>query len=322
MKKKILAIDVGGINIKAGIATEQGKVDEFAEIQTPKSDGPQGVFASILTILGIFNISPNKLNAISIGLPGPVGKDGIIYNPPNLQSWGVVDIPLDLAQFLNYPQENIYVANDASLAALAEYKFGNGRGANPMIMLTLGTGIGGGIIIDGKPFTGKNGFAPELGHIVLDPNGPRCGCGRLGCAETFVSHKGIVRTAWELLKRDKGSIMWSLMKESSNRIIPEVVKDAALLGDPAANKVIELTAQKLGILLADLINIFNPERIVIGGGITMLGKLLIEPAREYAIKKSLKRLSRDVTIVKAKFSQKAGVLGAASMALEKIHNRL
>ena len=316
MSKNFLGIDIGGTITKVGLISKDGEIISFAEGDTPKSCGPEAEIGLIAEILDFLKITKNSLLAVGIGVPGPVDRDGIVHSPPNLNGWGDVAIGKIFGEYFQFPHDKIVVGNDANFAAMAEYRFGNGSLANPMVMLTLGTGVGGGVIIDGQPMLGKNGFAAELGHIIIDNEGPRCGCGRRGCAEALISHTGIIRTALNILKKDKGSLMWGMMQNGQfDKLTPKVVQDAADLGDPAANKVLQITANYLGIFLADLINIFNPEKIVIGGGISRWGDALLEPAKEVAKKSALKHLAKNVKIVRAKFSEKAGVLGAAATAI-------
>ena len=309
--KKFLGIDIGGTNTKAVLIDENLEIISFGVGDTPASGGPQAEIAILSEMFDFLKIPVKDVDAVGIGIPGPVDNNGIVHNPPNLKHWGDVDIGKYFAEFFKYPRERIAVDNDVNFAAMSEYHIGNGKRANPMIMLTLGTGVGGSVLIDGLPLRGRDGFAGELGHIIIEPNGPRCGCGRKGCAEALISHHGIVKTAWKILRRDKGSIMWNMLEGDFRRMSPELIEKAANIGDPAANKILDITANYLGTLLADLINIFNPERIVIGGGISRWGDALLEPARKIAKRQALKNLAKSIKIVRAKFYQRAGAMGAA-----------
>ncbi|RKZ33744.1 hypothetical protein DRQ33_03630 [bacterium] len=313
-----LGIDIGGTYTKAGLLDRDGNILAFAETDTPKTGGVQAEIASISEILDFFEEPLENVKAIGVGIPGPVDYKGVVFSPPNLNHWGKVDLGRLLSEFFHFPAQNIIVGNDANFAGLAEYKFGNGAQQDPMIMITLGTGVGGAIIIDGEIFHGRNGFAGELGHIVLQPDGPRCGCGRRGCAESFLSHQGIVRIAWEILQKDKGSILWEMIGGEFELLTPKTIQEASNMGDPASCKILDKVSRFLGIFLADLINIFNPQRIVIGGGISKWGKPLIEPAEKVAKKQAMKHIAENVNIVRAKFYQKAGVIGAASAAMSVV----
>ncbi len=315
--KKYLGVDIGGMNTKVALVDENCEIISYALGDTPISGGPQAEIALIAEILKYLDISLDIVHSVGIGIPGPVDLKGVVHNPPNLNGWGNVGFKKLFTEYFKYPADSIYIDNDANFAAIAEYTIGSGAQADPMIMLTLGTGVGGSVLINGSPIRGENGFAGELGHIVLNPDGPRCGCGRRGCAEALISHTGIVRTAWEILRKDKGSIIWGMLDGEFGELSPKIIENAADLGDPAANKVLDITANYLGSLLADLINIFNPERIVIGGGISRWGDALINPARKIAVKNALKHLAKNVKIVRAKFYRKAGVLGAAIIAMKK-----
>lgn len=318
MSESFVGIDIGGTNTKVGIMSKSGELLSFAEGDTPQSGGPEAEIGLLAQVFEFLNISPDKVCGIGVGVPGPVDRNGIVYSPPNLRDWGIVDFAKMLSEYFGIPIKNtIFVGNDANLAAVAEYRFGNGAEADPMVMLTLGTGVGGAVIIEGKPMLGKNGFAAELGHITIDPNGPRCGCGRKGCAEALISHSGIVRTAWNILRKDKGSLIWSMIEGRFDALTPKTIQQAADLGDPTANKVLKITAEYLAILIANLINIFNPARVVIGGGIARWGDVLLNPARKKAKKSALKHLAKETHIVRAKFHQKAGVIGAAAAVIHK-----
>ena len=313
--KNFLGVDIGGTFTKVGILNENGEIISFVEYDTP-GGGVDAEIALIGEIIGFLGISPDSIDAIGVGIPGPVDRNGIVHNPPNLKGWGEADFAKYLSEFLKFPKYKIIVGNDANFAALAEYRFGNGAKADPMVLITLGTGVGGAVIIGGEPMLGRDGFAAELGHIVIEPDGPRCGCGRRGCAESLISHKGIVRIAWDILRRDKGSIMWNMIGSNFDELTPLTIQKAADIGDPAANKVLKIISRYLAIFLADLIDIFNPERIVVGGGISRWGEPLLGPARKEAKKQALKYLSKDVKIVRAKFYQRAGVIGAATASMK------
>lgn len=309
-------IDIGATNLKIGIVTDEGEVLDFIEEKLLSSKGPEGVVAQIVSILE--NYLRKDVEAIGIGVPGPVDRNGVVHHPPNLSGWGDVALAPLVGEVSGFPADKIFVGNDANLACLAEHRFGMGKGCRNMVMLTLGTGVGGGVIVDGKLLLGKDGYAGELGHIQIDPSGPRCGCGRRGCAEAFIGHKGIVQTAWDVLGKDKGSLIWGMIRESGfDGLSPKHIQSAAELGDPSAIKIINVTARRLGEFIASLVNIFNPEKVIVGGGISSFGELLLGPAREIANRQALKFLSRDVKVVRAKFYQKAGVIGAGILALEK-----
>jgi glucokinase len=312
--KQVFAIDIGGTNTKTGLIDSDGAIVSFLEIDTPKSGGVEAEVGAIKQAQESLKFDIAAVDAIGIGVPGPVDCDGVVYNPPNLKGWGEVHLRKYISECFGIGREKIFIGSDATMAALAEFRYGHGKGANPMVMVTLGTGLGGGVIIDGRPMGGKNGFAGEFGHTVIDPQGYRCGCGRIGCVETIVTHKGIVRTALELLKKDKGSLLWGMMEGSFDQLTPKSVQEAADLGDPTANKTLEITAAALGQLLANLINTFNPEKIVVGGGISLWGDKLLEPAKKIAHKNALKHLAKQTEIVRAKYVKKAGVIGAAANA--------
>jgi glucokinase len=232
------------------------------------------------------------LKAIGIGAPGPIlYEQGIVMGAPNLPGWKRVKLKQILQREFKVP---VFVDNDANCAALAELKFGAGRGLKNIIFLTISTGVGGGIIIDGQLYRGTMGAAGEFGHMIVDSKGYRCGCGNVGCLEAQASGRAI--------KRRTGMDAIS-------------VELAARQGDPKAIKAIQITAHYLAIGIANLVNIFNPEMVIVGGGLSNMRELLLAPIRQEFKKYAMTLPARSVKIVKAKLGTKAGVYGAAALCL-------
>ena len=204
-----------------------------------------------------------------------------------------------------------HIINDASAAALGEYLLGAGVGVNNLIYVTVSTGIGGGIILNGKLYLGADGCAGEVGHMVVDVNGPRCNCGNIGCLEAFASGTAVAREAVRRISRGEKSRITELVGDRLEDIDASMVGAAAKEGDVLACDVIEKAADYLGIGLANLANIFNPDLIIVGGGMSRLGDMLLEPARRVVRERAFQLPARSLSIVPSQLGDNAGVLGAA-----------
>ncbi len=318
MNNLALGVDIGGTFTKMALVDREGNIIDSDQTQTPKS--PPDVASSILVddIAEFVEYSDHEITSlvgIGIGFPGAIRRpEGIVEVAPNLKAWrGIV-----LREFFeNRFGKRVAIDNDANLAALSEYRWGNGKNADPLILFTLGTGIGGGIIIDGKIFHGAWGGAAEIGHQTIEFDGRHCTCGNRGCLEAYAGAKGIVTRAFDLLREDKGSLLWEKMGSSFDSLDPEIIGEAAREGDISAIKVTSETARALGIAAANMINIFNPECILFAGGVTGWGEeILLSKIRREARFRALKALFSTCRIDFAKFGALAGVIGAAALAFE------
>ncbi len=207
--------------------------------------------------------------------------------------------------------------NDASAAALGEHHFGAGQGINNLILLTVGTGIGGGIIINDRLYNGPGGSAGEIGHMTIDVNGPRCSCGNVGCLETLASGTAVAKEAMKCINQGERSSLIEIVEGKIEDITAEKVEVAARRGDPLASEVIFKAATYLGVGVANLVNIFNPEMIIIGGGVANMGDLLLNPARQVVNERAFSLPARAVSIVPAQLGNDAGLLGAAVFAFQQ-----
>jgi glucokinase len=207
-----------------------------------------------------------------------------------------------------------FLVNDASAGALGEHHFGAGRGVNNLVYLTVGTGIGGGIIINGKLYLGQSGSAGELGHMTIDVNGPTCSCGNIGCWEMLASGTAIAREAIRQISQGEESSLSQMAGGKIENITAEKVEAAARGGDGLASGVICKAATYLGVGMVNLVNIFNPEMIIVGGGVAQMGDLLLEPARRVVKERAFQLSAQAVRIVPAQLGDNAGVLGAAVFA--------
>ena len=316
---KILGIDLGGTKILTAVANTQGKMLSRDHSITPAKEGQDAVVKSILESVGRAldqaHIAAADLTAIGLGAPGLSNPEtGILFTSPNLPGWKDVPLRDIIAKELG---KEVFLINDANAAAVGELYFGAGRGARNFVYITVSTGIGGGIIIDGKIYTGSVGTAGELGHMVLDDEGPQCNCGNKGCWETLASGTALAREARHRIKEGAATSILKYADGNIEKINAEAIHEAAQSGDKLANELIARTAYYLGVGLANLINIFNPEVIVIGGGLSNIRDILLKPAFKEAKRRSFRQSYRAVRFARAELGRDSGVLGAAAFAWEQ-----
>ena len=316
----VLAIDMGGTKIVAAIISNRGQVIAREHNLTLADQGPQSVINRMLSaidrLISSTGIDPSRLNSISIAAAGAIDfEGGVVTLSANLPGWR--DIPLRDTVREKYGV-NTFLINDASAAALGEHRFGAGRGVNNLILLTLGTGIGGGIIIDGKLYSGVSGSAGEIGHMTVDVNGPRCSCGNIGCLEMLASGTAVAREAIKRIRQGGRSALTEIVGGEIESITAEMVEVAARGGDPLALEVILKVAYYLGVGMVNLVHIFNPEMIIVGGGMAKMGDLLLAPARQVVTEHAFQLPAQAVSIVTAQLGDDAGVLGAAAFAFQQV----
>jgi len=315
----VLAVDLGGTKIITAIVSGDGQVIAKERSLTLADEGPSPVINRLLEaidhLLSSKSMDSSPIGSISLAVAGGIDiQQGLVTSSPHLPGWH--DVPLrDMVR--NKYHVDTFLLNDASATALGEHRFGAGRGVNNLVLLTIGTGIGGGIIIDGKLYNGPSGSAGELGHMTVDINGPKCVCGNIGCLETLVS--GPVM-AGEALKRINQGESSSLVEMVAGRIEDITAKDigaAARAGDSLSLDIIAEAATYLGIGLVNIVNIFNPEMIILAGGVAELGDLLLDPARRLVKERAFPVSTQAVRIVTAELGDEAAARGAAVFALEQ-----
>jgi len=315
----VLAIDLGGTKIFAAIISNKGQVMARKYCLTLADEGPEAVISRILSaidhLLSQRNIDSSQLDSISIGAAGAIDVErGLITSSPHLPGWH--DVPLRDIVKEKYKVDT-FLINDAGAAALGEYHFGAGQGVNNLILLTVGTGIGGGIIINGRLYSGASGSAGDIGHMVIDVNGPRCSCGNTGCLEALVSGEAVAKEATRRIRQGGRSSLTEVVGGKIENITAEEVSIAARDGDSLASEVILQAATHLGVGLVNIVNIFNPEMIIIGGGMAKMGNLLLNPARQVVRERAFQLPAQAVQIVPAQLGDDAGVLGAAVFAFQQ-----
>jgi len=315
-KPPVVVIDLGGTKTIAAIISHPPQVVAKEYFLTLADEGMEAVtgriFSAIDRLLSAENIEPSQLHSISIAAAGAIDPErGVVTLSPNLPGWR--DIPLrDI--FNKRYKVNTVLINDANAEALGEHRLGAGKGVDSLILITVGTGIGGGIIINGRLYTGASGSAGEVGHITIDVNGPRCSCGNTGCWETLASGRAMAREAKGRVSRGEKSILTEMVKGEIEEITTEKIGAAAGEGDPLALEVISRAGTYLGIGMVNLVNIFNPEMIIVGGGVAKMGELLLEPARRVVRERAFKLAAEVVRIVPTQLGDDGGVLGGAVFA--------
>lgn len=310
--QSIIGVDVGGTQIRAGRFDTDLNLLERAAQDTRAQEGSDPVFDRLIeTIQQVMPETPDDLLGIGLVLPGPVDPiKGILIAPPNLP-WKAMPIAQKVRQALG--KGPVYVGNDADMAGLAEHQLGAGQGTRNMIYMTISTGVGSGIIIDGKPYFGR-GQAGEAGHMVVDPNGPMCGCGHRGHLEAYSSGTGIARAARERLAAEETSSIRERVGGKLDDITSRIVGEEAQRGDPLALEIITRAGRHLGIALASLMVLFNPERFVFGGGVSTLGDLLFRPAGEAMRDYVLHPIYwTETQLVPAQLQEDVGLFGGAAL---------
>ena len=310
MTNYYLGVDMGGTLIKIAIVDDKANVIEEAVVNTDINASPKSVIENIVEVFKKFK-NYNKVKTIGIGIAGDIDfKQGIVRLSPNLPKWNKVQLKKDIEKLTG---KKVFVDNDANTAAIGAYWLDIKAKADNMVCVTLGTGVGGGIIINKKLFRGNSGTAGEIGHITVEPEGRKCNCGNYGCAETYIGVRHIVKETIDLLKTKKSKYIVKLANNDIEQITPKLLSQAAEKGDVVAKKVWNNAGEKLGILLSDIIDFFNPDCIVLCGGISNAGDLIIKPAKEQIKKRAFKTAAKACKIVVSKYTSKLGVVGAAML---------
>lgn len=312
-----LGIDLGGTNIAAGIVNEDMELVYKTSIPTEAKGGVENVIARMaeaakLAIKG-YGITTEDVKSIGIGSPGAIDPvNGVVIYANNL---GFSNLPITAKLGEYFPGKDIYVENDANVAAWAEAKCGAAAGTNDSVTITLGTGVGGGMIINGKLYSGFNHAGGELGHIVIHEGGRPCTCGRKGCWEAYASVSGLIKTTREHMEKNPDSLMWKIAG-SLDKVNGLTSFDAMRKGDEEAQKVVDEYLHSVATGLIDILNIMQPEVLCIGGGISKEGDYLLKPVKVFAEKEMYARFNETKTDIRiAKLGNDAGIIGAALLGV-------
>lgn len=355
----VVGVDLGGTQIRVAVlqgAKLLSRVDLLTgEDPTPKRIIPR-IYRIIQQALDYADTRFDQIAGIGFGVAGPLdSRIGVVFAPPNLPGWDHVPLRDIFKEHYDVP---IFIGNDANVAALGEYMFGAGQGCKDIVYLTVSTGIGGGVIINGKIMEGSSGTAAELGHMTIDWHGKRCNCGNIGCLESIASGTAIARRANEDIAAGRGSELLAFARTmlqhtdtvpdpsvltsqgssinehnmngteglpdaASSQILhvdARTVAKAAEAGIPHARSIITNAAEALGIGLVNIIHIFNPEMIILGGGLTQMGSMLMEPALRIVQERAMKVPCQSVRIVQAQLDADAGLVGAGTLVYYNYHN--
>jgi len=315
--KPVIGMDLGGTKILAGVVSIDGKVLGTAKRSTKAAGGPQIVIERMIKTardaVEAAGLELDDIAALGTGAPGPLDPDrGLVLRTPNLVGWDDVPLAQMLSEGLGLPA---FIENDVNLGTLGEHTLGAGKGVKDMVGIFVGTGIGGGLILDGALRQGWRKACAEVGHMILLAEGPVCGCGNRGCLEALASRTAIERDIWAGIKAGRDSLIPQIL-DKSDRLTSGALAEAWDKEDPLVREVIGRSQFYLGLAVASLVNLLDPELIVLGGGVVeALGEKYLEPIRAVAYQYFInKRGAKDVKIVPAQLGDLAGLLGAATWA--------
>ncbi|MGC8488282.1 MAG: ROK family protein [Clostridia bacterium] len=303
------AVDIGGTKVEVAVGNEAGELIDKRRVETPKLGEGEAVMDALADLLTSLS-SPGDIAGVGIACPGPLdAPHGRVLNPSNLLGWHYLDLTEGLSRRLHGLP--CYIENDATAAGIGEWRWGAGRGTRTMVYVTVSTGIGSGIIAEGRILRGAGDNAGELGHVVVDPEGQPCHCGNRGCLETKASGTAIGRSGEARRKESP------VLDAVAGQVTAVDVFRAVDAGDPVAVQVVDGATHWLAWAFGTLTNLFNPERIVVGGGVSERGEALLEPVRKKMHAFAMPDLLSAVEVVEAKLGPDVGVMGALAVALDR-----
>ncbi|MBR8700883.1 MULTISPECIES: ROK family protein [unclassified Fusobacterium] len=313
-----VGIDIGGTNVKLGILDECGQILKKKSIKTESKKGPENTFTRIWNTVKEMaeelNINIDDIISVGLGIPGPVINNSIVKIAANF-SWND-DFPArDLMKKIS--GKPVKVGNDVRVIALGETLFGAGRGYKNSITIPIGTGIAAGIIINGKILEGLDGAAGEFGHVVVEKNGYKCGCGLTGCLETYCSATGIVREGKRRLQENHDNALYKLLNGDIEKLEAKDIFNLAKKGDPFAMEIVDFFCDKLAQGIGMLINIINPEVIILTGGVAKAGQIIVDTMKKHLPKYALRMSMDNIAYKFGELEEEAGIKGAAALVMDK-----
>jgi len=320
MKECAIGIDLGGTNLKGIVMERDGLCRHLTRIPTEAEKGGTRIFENIMTLIETLvqkEGSKTHILGIGIGTPGFVSDKGVVSGAENLPGWAGTQLYAPIVKRFCLPA---IAANDVTVMALAEAAYGAGRGIRNMVCYALGTGIGGGIVIEHKLYKGSHGMAGELGHIPVETNGIPCNCGQRGCVERYASATGIVNLAKDLAAECPDSLTSSFVTEvrkSPGAVTAKMVYESVAKGDPVACAVNERVCDMLARAIGMTLNTLSPDRVVLGGGVMMAGRVIIDTVNKYLPAYCWPMIRKKCDIVAAALGEDAGVMGAGAMVFEE-----
>lgn len=310
--QQVIGVDLGGTNIRVAVVSANGELSHIERTATKSELGPDGVISRIGDVVNKVAEDAGLDDEVPVGVasPGPLNpRTGVVHFTPNLPGWRDVAFTDMLRARVNRP---VTLANDGNCATLGEARFGSAQGVHNLVYLALGTGIGGGVISEGVLIDGKNGLGAEIGHTLVSIDGPRCNCGSIGCLEAYASGWAIQAEALKVATTADGDMLREIA--GNGPIHAGVVARAADAGHPASIAILERAGRALGAAIGSFINMFDPEMVVIGGGVAALGELLMGPARQMIPQYSFVDMRKDVPITYSELGSDTGLYGAGALA--------
>ena len=317
-KKYNIGVDIGGTNVKIALIDEKGTIAYSNSVPTRAEMGYEYTIKNIInTIKDSLKESNNDISnigGIGFGLPGQIDSvNGVVRLLPNIPGWVEVPLAKIVKDEFNVP---VKLDNDVRVATLGELNYGAGKGCQNLICLTVGTGVGSGIVLNGQLVRGASMTAGEIGHVIVERNnGEICGCGATGCLEAYASGPSVVKMAKDYIAGGKSTKFKEIA--AGNEITPYMVYEAAKQGDAVAKRIFTIVGEYLGVALVSVVNLLNPEKIIVGGGVGQAGDLILEPIREAIKKRCIPTSAAAVEIVPAQLGESAGVVGASLLVNQK-----
>ncbi|MGE5315572.1 MAG: ROK family protein [Acidobacteriota bacterium] len=312
--KLVVGVDLGGTTVKTGLITRSGEILALSKLPTLADDGPKAVLGQIRKSIEevIAHAGPAEVTGIGIGSPGIIEKNGIVKAPPNFRNWTSIPMADEISFAMKIHTE---VDNDANTAAIAESKFGAGREFPNFLFIIWGTGVGGGIIMNGQIYRGPHGGAGEVGHISIDHNGPVCNCGSRGCVEAYVGQRYLSARTAEKLKSHPESKINELIGGDLSKVEPLYISQAAHEGDPLAREIFTEAGRLLGVMIGGVMNTLDYRITIVGGGVSAAGQFVFDAITESAKASVQAPLKAGIRVIPAQLGNTAGMLGAAGLVL-------
>jgi len=313
--KLIIGVDLGGTRFRVAAVAGDGRLLQRIAEPTRVHEGRDAVLRRIYAAIRQVRAgaAPRRPLAVGLAAPGPLNPwTGVIYSPPNMPGWDEVPLKEIMEEELGLP---VLVGNDANVAALGEHRFGAGRGCSDIVYITVSTGIGGGIISGNRLLLGGHGLAGEIGHQTIIAGGPLCGCGNYGCLEALSSGTAIARRMQRLIEEGAGSVVLEMAGGDLAKIDGELIVEAARSGDALARQVMQEAGECLGVGVANVVHLLNPQMVIIGGGVSNAGALLFQPVWDVVARRTMVAFRTNLRIVPAQLGDDVGLLGCAALVL-------
>jgi glucokinase len=325
-QKVAVGVDLGGTTFGVAIMTLEGEVQQQQSYDTPhSSDEPVALDAVASAVGGIMEqttVKPDQVLGVGVGIPGPVDPEaGVIKKAPNMHELDGVNAVEVIGEGLDFGDDTeipVRIANDAFCHTLAELRYGAGRDVENLVMFTLGTGVGGGVALDNEVRRGPRQIMGEVGHIIVEPNGPECGCGNHGCLEALVGRDGMIGHAVRLLEHGTPSVLAERGGRYHEKLSPKIISEAADEGDEVALEVMNTSGHYIGVALCSCIVLADPDLIVLGGGVANAGDVLFEPIRRTVHHRSMISGFDTGNIVQSELGGDAGIMGAAALIVDEM----